>query len=546
LFSGAGGLTAGFRAAGYEVSFAIDIDHDSCETYARNNPGVDVENRSITDLSATSIAQRSGGDVDVVLGGPSCQGFSTHGRRTGWVRDDDDRNTLWLRMLDVVQAVKPRSFLMENVPGLVHWREGEFGRTILDEFGKLGYAMSMKILLAADFGVPQRRRRLFIVGIRGKVPFTFPNETHLGGWRRDSLDRWERERMQRGLLQHIPVWDAIADLPLLGATAGSKESDYPEARLTPYARKMRTASRRLLDHEVAPINANHLELIRHVPQGGTWRDVPPHLLPDRFRGMRRTDGTNLLGRLDPALPGYTITTQFQNVTAGCFTHPYEDRALSVREGARIQSFPDRFEFIGSLGSRSRQIGNAVPPLLARVLAEQLAVQLDAEIQRSRSVRRAAQLPAPPPSDMTRARMIAQRKSETKPELELRRALDTMGLRRRYMVDARPLPELRRATDVMFPREKVAVFVDGCFWHGCPDHSRDTKSNTKWWAAKIQKNKDRDADTTKRLRAGGWIVLRTWEHESPLDAAHRVASVVRTTAASRGAVAASARGSAGHS
>ncbi len=524
LFCGAGGLTTGFASAGYEVTFAVDRDADSCTTYRLNHPTVDVEHGSITALSARDIARRSGGRVDVVLGGPSCQGFSTHGRRNGWVREDDERNQLWLRMLDVVRSLKPKAFLMENVPGLIYWRDGTFGETILEEFEQIGYRVSKDILLAADYGVPQRRRRLFIVGLRGKKEFVFPNETHLGGWRRDSLAKWEKLRAKRGLLPHIPVWDALADLPSLAEGRGSPSMAYPEVRLTPYARKMRVGSAVLNNHEVTPIPPEHLDLVHYVPPGGTWRDIPPHLLPDRYRGMRRTDSTNLLGRLDPALPAYTITTQFGNVTTGCFTHPYEDRPLSVREGARLQSFPDRYQFSGSPASVCRQIGNAVPPILARVLAEELAAQLGFEVHRSRSVRRASQLPAAPPTDITRARMKAQKRSNTAPENSVRDMLEELGFE--FESDARPMPQLRRTADVVFPEARVAVFIDGCFWHGCPIHSRDTKSNTKWWADKIQKNRDRDIDTTRRLRAGGWLVVRVWEHEPPSEAAHRLAPLIR--------------------
>jgi DNA (cytosine-5)-methyltransferase 1 len=530
LFCGAGGLTAGFEAAGYEVTFALDRDRDSCETYHLNHPTVDVEQGSIVDLSPTEIARRSGTHIDVVLGGPSCQGFSTHGRRNGWVRENDERNELWLHMLKVVQHLKPRAFLMENVPGLVYWREGAFGETILDEFRRIGYSVSKQIILAADHGIPQRRRRLFIVGLRGKADFNFPKETHLGGWRRDALRKWELMRRERGLLHHVPVWDAIADLPPLNGTLGMLEMPYPGMRLTPYARAMRAGSSILRDHEVVAISDDHVELVRYVPQGGTWRDIPPHLLPDRYRGMRRTDSTNLLGRLDPGLPAYTITTQFGNVTTGCFTHPYEDRPLSVREGARIQSFPDRYKFTGSITSRFRQIGNAVPPMLARILAEELAVQLGYGESRSRSIRRAAQIPPAPPTDITRARMKAQKTSGTSPECQLREKFDELGLS--YELHARPMLKLRRSADFVFADAKVAVFVDGCFWHGCPTHTRSTKSNTKWWAEKIQRNKERDADTNRRLRAGGWLIVRVWEHEPPVEAGVRIAGVVKERTSSR--------------
>lgn len=528
LFCGAGGLTEGFRRAGYEVSFALDRDRDSCETYRLNQPDVPLEHALITTLTPAEIADRAGGDIDVVIGGPSCQGFSTAGRRNGWVRPDDGRNELWSHMLALVEHLRPRAFLMENVPGLVYWRDGHMGRTILDRFEQLGYSVTMDILLAADFGVPQRRRRLFIVGLLGSERFQMPPTTHMGGWRRDTLSLWEARRREEGLLSHLALWDAIGDLPAI--EAGEASAKYPDVRRTPFARLMRTHSKSLRDHEAPSLPAEHRLLIEHVPQGGTWRDIPPHLLPHRFRGMRRTDGSNLLGRLDPKLPAYTITTQFNNVTTGCFTHPYQDRALSIREGARLQTFPDTYHFVGSITSRCRQIGNAVPPLLAQALARQLAVALlghaadefHPEVERPRP---ATQLPPPPPTDRRAlARMQRQPRKNTEPEVLLRKHLHGRGLR--YRLDVKPLPSLRRRADIVFKEARVAVFVDGCFWHGCPEHARPTKSHTKWWADKIEANRIRDLETNRLLTEAGWTVVRVWEHEHPAEAADRVERVVR--------------------
>jgi DNA (cytosine-5)-methyltransferase 1 len=532
LFCGAGGLSEGFRAAGYEITFALDRDKDSCETYRRNHPEVDVECASITDLTPDEIADRAG-SADVVIGGPSCQTFSTHGRRYGWVPEGDERNALWEQMLAVVARLEPRGFLIEQVPGLLYWQKGEMGRKILGGFEALGYSVTKSILLAADYGVPQRRRRLFIVGVLGGDPFQFPVETHMGGWRRDTLELWEKKRVERKMLRHLNVWEAIGDLPPIDGV-GSPETDYADVRLTAFARAMRKGSKVLRDHEVNLLPEEHRDLVHHVPQGGTWRDIPAHLLPDRFRGMRRTDGSNLLGRLDPRLPAYTITTQFNNVTTGCFTHPYADRALSVREGARLQTFPDTYEFVGAVTSRCRQIGNAVPPLLARILARELAVAVqgmrlaDEHHPAPRRIRPAKEAPAPPPTDAsTRRRMRRQRKRDTRPETFLRKALRDRGLR--YRVNTKPVPDLRRTADVVFPASMVAVFVDGCFWHGCPEHARETKSHTKWWAEKIAANKRRDAETTALLEASGWVVIRVWEHEEPTEAAARVEATLKKAA-----------------
>ena len=538
LFCGAGGLTEGFKSVGYQVTFALDSNKDSCDTYKANHPDVDVKCASITDFTAAEIAEMAGGHVDVVLGGPSCQGFSTAGRRHGWVRPEDERNQLWEHMLAVVEVLRPRAFLMENVPGLVYWREGQFGAKILQHFEDLGYSVTKDILLAADYGIPQRRRRLFIVGLLHQRPFQFPSPTHLGGWRRDTLHLWEERRVKEKLDRHLTVWDAIADLPPIGAGTGDPTTTYLERRSTPFIRAMRRGSKVVRDHEVFQLPEEHLALVHHVPQGGTWRDIPPHLLPDRYMGgIRRSDSTNLLGRLDPKLPSYTVTTQFGNVTTGCFTHPYEDRGLSIREGARLQTFPDTYTFVGTLTSRCRQIGNAVPPVLAAVLGSVIAQAVGgakARVVHARPapLQAAKSLPAPPPVDaVTRARMQRQGRKNTTPELRIRRILHGRGLR--FNVDAKPEPDLRRSADLVFRKAKVAVFVDGCFWHGCPDHARATKSNTLWWAEKIEKNRQRDAETVDLLERAGWLVVRVWEHQSPEEAANLIETTVRSRAAGVG-------------
>jgi DNA (cytosine-5)-methyltransferase 1 len=520
LFCGAGGLTEGFTAAGFEIVFALDRDRDSCETYRVNHPETKLEHRSITDLEPKDLA-RWLGPIDVILGGPSCQGFSTHGRRTVWADPDDERNKLWRHMFGIVAAVRPKAFLLENVPGLAYYKDGTVRGEIVTEFAKLGYNVNAKILLAADYGVPQLRRRVFVVGLRKPLTFSFPEPTHLGGWRRDTLEQWEDKRRHLGLLRHITLWEAIGDLPSL--TSPIAATEYRCAPESEYAQLIRRASDQLRDHEVTPLSEKHRALVAHVPPGGTWRDIPPHLLPDRFRGgMRRTDSTNLLGRLDPNRPAYTITTQFNNVTGGCFTHPFEERALSAREGARLQSFPDSYAFTGSLASRCRQIGNAVPPILAHHLASELATTLDSSSHPKlpRVVRSVHEPVDPlPPTDLTKKRMKAQKRKDTAAELQIRDALILPTSD--YQLNVRPEPELRREVDLAFFPEKVAVFVDGCFWHGCPVHTRPTKSNTKWWADKIEANRKRDAATTIQLRRRGWAVLRIWEHEQPQSAASRI-------------------------
>lgn len=287
LFSGAGGLSAGFSAAGFELAFALDKDEDSCVTYERNFRFA-PEHASITDFEPSDLAGKLT-DVDVILGGPSCQTFSTQGRRFKWADPDDERTKLWTHMLALVDEVRPRAFLLENVPGLSHKglayeKDGRAQGEIVTHFEKLGYTLRAAILLAADYGVPQLRRRLFVVGVEEGVEFEFPEPTHLGAWRRDGREKWEEERIRRGLLRHLTLRDALGDLPPLLSGALPADEYLREAE-SGYEKVMRVGWKGALrDHEVRPLGEKHMALVRHVPPGGTWRDIPPHLLPERFQG----------------------------------------------------------------------------------------------------------------------------------------------------------------------------------------------------------------------------------------------------------------------
>lgn len=531
LFSGAGGLSQGFRDAGYEIPFALDFDEDSCASYRLNHPETEVACASIKDFTPAQIKKLAGGRVDVVLGGPSCQSFSTAGRRTGWVAEGDERNDLWEHMFKVVEHLKPKAFLMENVPGMVYWKEGAFGDKILKRFTDLGYTVKKEILLAADWGVPQRRRRLFIVGILNGQEFVFPEPTHMGGWRRDSLELWEKRRQEKGLLPHITLQDAIGDLPEIGTAVGAVSGGYTvhKDKASPFAQRMRGKSRKVRDHEVQHLSTDTTKLISHVPSGGTWRDIPPHLLPDRYRGMRRTDSTNLLGRLDWNLPSYTVTTQFNNVTTGCFTHPTEHRSLSVREGARLQTFPDSYQFVGSVVSRCRQIGNAVPPLLASVLAHELAAQVwgaraAKHHPRSQPIQPSEAMTGPTATDeLAKARMKRDAYQDTAAERGIQDMLKAENVT--FSLKARDEETARPNKEIVIESAGVVVLVSGCFLHGCEKHSRETKSSTKWWAEKIKQNQARDAESRRIWRAEGWEVVELWEHEDPKDSVRHIREVV---------------------
>jgi DNA (cytosine-5)-methyltransferase 1 len=264
------------------------------------------------------------------------------------------------------------------------------------------------------------------------------------------------------------------------------------------------------------------ELAVHVPPGGTWRDIPPHLLPDRFRSMRRTDGTTLYGRMTWDRPAYTMTTQFQNITTGCFIHPDETRPLTVREAARVQSFSDDFVFNGALSSKVMQIGNAVPPLLARALARQLTAILNgvpAHERRPLVVGPEKFRGEAVPGGAAAAEVMKSSGRHDDAAVEaMARHLEEHG----HRVELRqPIEGLDVIPDIVLKGEKTALFVQGCFIYGCPQHNRNTRSQAIHWATDIARRKRRREAEVQALLDAGWIVEVAWEHEAPAAVVERL-------------------------
>ncbi len=382
LFCGAGGLSEGFRQAGFDVGLGLDVDEDALHTLRHNHKGLATVGGDVREASGRDLLDEAGfAEVDVLIGGPSCQGFSTHGRRTRWASEDDPRNLLYREFARLLDELQPEWFVMENVPGLLYYDSGAFGRQVVGELESKGYEVHQQILLAADYGIPQLRKRLIIVGTRTGYRFDWPEKTHMGAVRRDAIDLWEKRRLSSfpHLARHRTLWDAISDLPPLGSGGGIEKDRFVGPPESHYQRLLRGRTRNLYDHQAPELPVAHEDLIRHVKEGETWREIPRDLLPGRFSKIRRTDGTNLFARPDRNRPSYTITTQFGNVTTGAYTHPAENRAFSAREGARIQSFPDSFRFYGNLTSKYRQIGNAVPPMLAQLVATSVLKAMELKV-----------------------------------------------------------------------------------------------------------------------------------------------------------------------
>jgi DNA (cytosine-5)-methyltransferase 1 len=370
LFCGAGGLSDGLRQAGFRIALAVDFDEHSLNTYRRNHPDTATVREDVTLLPSSRILEACGGEeVALLTGGPSCQGYSTHGKR----KADDPRNFLFEHFVRIVADVQPKWVLMENVPGLLTYRGGYFLRVITKAFMDIHYSVAARVLVAADYGVPQLRRRIFFLATRTGVPITFPEPTHTG----------ETTLFADGLKPYITVQEAIGDLPLMKGELRRTGWEYASPPSCDYQRYVRGRCERLSLHQANGLSEQATRIVSFIVEGQGLRSVPVEHLPDRFKRMRkissgelRQDCTTLYYRLARNRPAYTITCYFRNVASGPFLHPLENRSLSYREAARFMSFRDSYEFRGT--GIARQIGNAVPPLLAKALGEHLMGLLAAE------------------------------------------------------------------------------------------------------------------------------------------------------------------------
>jgi len=378
LFCGAGGIAAGFAEAGYRVVGGIDNFDAALNSFAANIPGSWAMSRDLRDPDFADILERIGTEqIDVVVGGPSCQGFSTSGglsRASG--RDENDpRNRLFLNYINLVDELRPSWVVFENVPGLLLYNQGRVALDIVRAFKEIGYSVVPMILLAADFGVPQLRRRVVFVGNRTGNDIPFPAATHgnVDLWRDYALPFAHLSRIGHGssseVAPHIGFGEACGDLPAVSEGGEIDGKRYGVKASTEYQKYMRRRSRLVRQHAAADLSSLDRLAARTLMPGQNWRDLPLDQLPPRFRKIRRYDATTILKRLANDAPSYTITTKFNEGTTGAFIHPDQPRTLTLREAARLQSFPDHFIFDGSAAQIRQQIGNAVPVLLAQVIAE---------------------------------------------------------------------------------------------------------------------------------------------------------------------------------
>ena len=359
LFCGAGGLSLGFEQAGFEVLAGFEIELKFLETYKNSHPNTIGFNEDLNKVNVKNLLSENDIDpdeIDVVIGGPPCQGFSTVGNRM----IDDPRNNLVRIYANIVEQIKPKMFLMENVSGLASMKNG-VGDLIKDEliniFNEIGYNVVSKVLLAADYGVPQLRKRIFFVGINKEYEFDFkfPTPTHFN---KNSLLSFNEE-----LKQYLTVKDALSDLPKI--ECGGSSEEYASHALNDYQEYCRKNSKKLYNHKAPNHSDLVIERIKNIPQGGNHSDLPEEL--KLKRGY-----SNIYGKLDENKPADTITGNCGCASApGRFCHPICNRVMTVREACRLQSFPDIIEFEGSNSQKYKQVGNAVPPLLAKAIATEI-------------------------------------------------------------------------------------------------------------------------------------------------------------------------------
>lgn len=373
FFSGAGGLSCGLRMAGFESLLGSDIHPTYAATFANNHLGTKVITRDIRELSAQDILELTGlksGELDLIAGGPPCQGFSVNAP----VRSlDDQRNHLFKDYLRIAEILKPKAILIENVPGLVSLGKGTVVEAIYRELKRMGYTVEHRILFAGHYGVPQMRFRMIFIALRDGGKIEFPEPTHnaqavanFSGAKELCLKIHPLFSQQ--LEKQATVWDAISDLPQLKAGEALNDVEYSTPPQSTLQELLREGSKKIYNHACAKLGAVNFERLKHIPQGGSWRDIPHELLPAGLQRARRSDHTKRYGRLHPDAMCSTILTKC-DPHWGSFFHPTQDRAISVREAARIQTFPDRYIFSGSLTEQFEQVGNAVPPLMAKAIGE---------------------------------------------------------------------------------------------------------------------------------------------------------------------------------
>lgn len=353
IFCGAGGLSLGAEMAGIDVKYGIEINKNAAATFCKNHSSTKIITSDIQKINPLDLGyQRE--QLFVIMGGPPCQGFSMSNTMSRNM--NNDKNFLYLQFVRFVRELRPKWFVLENVWGLTKMNSGQTLEMIKESFEALEYNVKADVLWANDFGVPQKRYRCFIVGNNQKIDFKFPEKQNI----------------------NYTVEDAISDLPILDNGQMIDEAPYtiPYEKVSEYAKLMRMNSKSAKQNFVSQNNELVIERYKYIPQGGNWQDIPDELMANYADKTRCHSG--IYKRLRNNAPSVVIS----NYRKSMLIHPTQNRGLSVREAARLQSFPDNFIFCGPHTSIQQQIGNAVPPLLAKAVFEQI-IKSTNDYERSR-------------------------------------------------------------------------------------------------------------------------------------------------------------------
>lgn len=362
LFAGVGGLSYGFAHDDeFEIIAANEILEPMAKAYSSNHPSVMMYNKDIKDFSLDDLTRDLGvkkGDIDIVVGGPPCQAYSTVGKRL----IDDPRGKLFQEYYRILKELRPKLFVFENVKGLLSMQGGDLIKTIIALFESIGYHMQMRLLNAADYGAPQIRERVILVGTLDSKPFIYPKPTH--------YDPELGKPKDSSLKPYVTLGEAISDLPSI--KTGESATEYSCEPQNEYQKLMRAnAPAEIHEHEVPKNNAKLVAIMEALPDGGSPKDIAEELRPN-------SGFANCYCRLWWDKPSTTITRNLGCPSSSRCIHPRDPRPLSTREGARLQGFPDDYIFCGKRGDKHLQIGNAVPTFLSRAIKDSVKSYLKGE------------------------------------------------------------------------------------------------------------------------------------------------------------------------
>lgn len=366
LFAGAGGLTTGFHLAGFESLCAIDLEAKALATYQHNYPKTKIVHQDIRKIEPSDLRSSLGlkrEELTALIGGPPCQGFSRN-IPADYRYLNDSRNQLYRTFLEFVKEFRPHFVVMENVPEILKAYNGVIRNEITEQLEAQGYKVISASLNAANFGVPQTRARAFFLASLDKL-IQFSEPTHSGDIRSDYRTKTSDNQLTffpSNTSSFVTVRDAIGDLPTLEAGQEYNGVIYPLPPQTPYQSTIRNGSTKLTNHIARALSPIQMSRARVLSEGQDARDLPPELAPKKHY-------SGAYGRLYWDKPARTITRWVFHPGSGRFFHPTQNRTITIREAARLHSFPDNFHFLGTYTEMASQIGESVPPLLGKVIAE---------------------------------------------------------------------------------------------------------------------------------------------------------------------------------